>query len=63
MSFNDYWQQLQKKNPNLQDDGKKLSCSVKELRRILELSYKEGQKHAEGVHRLLAGIFKDAGRG
>ena len=62
MIFDEFWSRLQKKNPGLAE-GSKLTFSVKELRRIMELSFKEGQRHAEALHKLLGDIFRKAGRG
>lgn len=63
MPFDEYWKRLLKKNPALADGENRLTLSVKELKRIIESSYKEGQGHAEGIHRLIGDIFRKAGRG
>ena len=62
MPFEEFWERLRKKNSGLSDINK-LTLSVKELRRIAALAYKQGQRHAESIHQLLGDIFRKAGRG
>ena len=63
MPFDELWNRMARKSPGLSVPENRLTISVKELRRIMGLAYKEGQKQAEQVHKLLGDIFKKAGMG
>ena len=63
LNSSQYWNRLKKSTPALEDPERKMKISVKELQRIVEKAFKEGQKHPEKTEQDLAKEVGAIGKG